>query len=341
MKMNLQKALLLIAVITSSAFADETTPGNWPAMPPDKEKLSYAFGMQTGMQAKGAGGDIDVKVFARAMKDVLEGKPSQLKESEIAALLNKGRTDGLTQQAEKNKEHVSYALGMRSALQIKSSGVEVNPDTIAQAIKDVLESKPTQIKESEIPALFEQARTYGLARISEKNKADGAAFLAKNAKEPGITVLPDGLQYRILQAGNGAIPTTNDLLIVKYRGSLIDGTEFGHKDQFITRVDGGIKGWQEALRLMKVGSKWQLFLPPDLAFGQAGEAYQHIGPNSTLIYDLELLTIPPPGAPLIGTGRMGHGLEGKVLSSGHEPGGVIQDAQTNPSANSGTSPKSQ
>lgn len=144
-----------------------------------------------------------------------------------------------------------------------------------------------------------------------KNKAEGKAFLAKNAKEQGVIVLPDGLQYRVIQTGNGKTPTTNDLVFIKYRGRLVDGTEFDHHNRFLTWTTGGIKGWQEAIQKMKVGSKWQIFVPPDLAFGDEGEEYRHVEPGSTLIYDLELLSIAPPN-PELATGGLGHGLEEKT-----------------------------
>jgi FKBP-type peptidyl-prolyl cis-trans isomerase len=117
------------------------------------------------------------------------------------------------------------------------------------------------------------------------------------------------LQYRVLQEGTGEIPTTNDLLIIKYRTSSIDGREIDHKDHFLTRSNGGIQGWQDALQRMKVGSKWQLFVPAELAFGHEGETVRRIGPDSALIFDLELLTLARPGDPLVGTGRVGHGLD--------------------------------
>jgi FKBP-type peptidyl-prolyl cis-trans isomerase FklB len=145
---------------------------------------------------------------------------------------------------------------------------------------------------------------------SQKNKAEGEAFLAKNAKTEGITVLPDGLQYRVIQAGTGAIPTTNDLVFIKYRGRRIDGTEFGHHDRFLTRVDAGLKGWQDALQRMRVGSKMEIFVPPALAFGEEGEPYLQIEPDSTLIYELELTSIAPPN-PEFGRG-LGHGFDGEV-----------------------------
>jgi FKBP-type peptidyl-prolyl cis-trans isomerase len=145
----------------------------------------------------------------------------------------------------------------------------------------------------------------GAANLSQKNKAEGEAFLAKNAKADGITVLPDGLQYRVIQPGSGKFPTTNDLVFIKYRGRRIDGTEFGHHNRFLTRMDGGIKGWQEALQRMRVGSKAEIFVPPTLAFGDEGEPYFHIEPGSTLIYEIELTSIAPLN-PEFNTRGLGH-----------------------------------
>jgi FKBP-type peptidyl-prolyl cis-trans isomerase FklB len=286
-----------------------TTPAATPHGAPDKEKVSYAQGMHMGLQVKQAGiGGVDADVFAQAIKDVLEGKPTQLQESEIAALLNQARAEGIAAQAATNQERVSYAMGMRLGMQLKRAGVEVDANVIAQGLKDVLEGKPTKIQESEIEPLFRQAQAYGLATQSSRNKTEGEAFLARNAKAPGIVVLPDGLQYRVTQAGAGETPTTNDLIFIKYRGTLVNGVEFDHKDHFLTRINGGIKGMQEALQRMKVGSKLQIFVPPALAYGAVGESVHHVGPGSTLIYELELLSIARPGDPGIGTGRVGHGL---------------------------------
>jgi FKBP-type peptidyl-prolyl cis-trans isomerase len=142
---------------------------------------------------------------------------------------------------------------------------------------------------------------------SRKNKIESEDFLAKNAKAEGIKVLPDGLQYRVIREGTGAIPATNDLVFVKYRGRRLDGTEFGRHDRFLTRMDGGIQGWQEALQRMKVGSKLELFVPAALAFGDEGEEYLHIEPGSAVIYELELVSIAPPN-PEFGRG-LGHAFD--------------------------------
>jgi FKBP-type peptidyl-prolyl cis-trans isomerase len=161
------------------------------------------------------------------------------------------------------------------------------------------------------------------AAESQKRKAEGDAFLAKNAKTPGVTVLPDGLQYRVIHTGTGKIPSTNELVFIKYRGHFIDGTEFDHHNHFLTWTTGGIKGWQDAMQRMKVGSKWELVVPPDLAFGDEGEEYRRIGPQTTLIYELELLSIAPPN-PELATGGLGHGLDEKApLNNSAESGKPI------------------
>ena len=158
--------------------------------------------------------------------------------------------------------------------------------------------------EENIPSDTNAARS----AVIQQNETEGKAFLAKNAKVPGTIVLPSGLQYRVVKAGTGEVPTTNNLVFIKYRGRFIDGSEFNHHNRFLTWTTGGIKGWQEALQKMHVGAKWQIFVPPALAFGDEGEDYFHIGPRTTLIYDLELLSIAPPN-PELATGGLGHGLE--------------------------------
>jgi FKBP-type peptidyl-prolyl cis-trans isomerase len=142
---------------------------------------------------------------------------------------------------------------------------------------------------------------------SQKNKIASEAFLAKNARAEGIKVLPDGLQYRVIHEGIGAVPATNDLVFVKYRGRRLDGTEFSRHDRFLTRLDGGIQGWQDALQRMRVGSKLEIFVPAALAFGDEGEEYLHIEPGCAVIYELELVSIAPLN-PEFGRG-LGHAFD--------------------------------
>jgi FKBP-type peptidyl-prolyl cis-trans isomerase len=142
-------------------------------------------------------------------------------------------------------------------------------------------------------------------QLAEKNKKEGEAFLAQNKTKPGVQTLPDGLQYKVITEGNGPKPATNDTVLVNYRGTLLDGTEFDNSAKHPTqpmqlRVNGVIKGWSEALRMMPSGSKWQLFIPSDLAYGERGTP-SGIGPDATLIFDIELVGIKPPEKPTVGT----------------------------------------
>src|SRR5882672_1905826 len=311
MKLNLKCTALLAGLMAWPVIAEVHQTTTTPSDPPDKEKVSYALGMNLAMQRKRTDADVDITAFTQGLQDTLEGKPTQLTESEVPEILNQARTDRLDEKSCAHKEKVAYALGMRMAGQLKRVTADVDSKLIIQGMKDVLEGKPTKIKESEVEPLFEQAKAYGALKQSEKNKADGAAFLAKNAKADDIKVLPDGLQYRIVQEGTGEKPTTKDLIIVKYRGNFVDGKEFDRGEHFLTKSDGGIKGWQDALQRMRVGSKWVVFIPSELGFGHEGEPGHDIGPDAALVYELELVSIARPSDPLIETGSLGHGLDGE------------------------------
>lgn len=314
MKLSLKCALLLIGSMACPAIAEEHQSNTKPVEAPDKEKVSYALGMNLALQRKRTDADVDINAFTQGLQDLLDGKPTQVSESEIPELLNQARVNRLDEKADARKEKVSYALGMRMAGQLKRVTADVDSKVIVQGLKDVLDGKPTKIQESEMEPLFEQTKAYGAIKQSEQNKAAGEAFLTKNAKAPGINTLPDGLQYRIVQEGRRETPTTNDLIIVKYRGNFVDGKEFDRNEHFLTKTDGGMKGWQDALQRMKVGSKWVIFVPSELGFGHEGEPGHQIGPDAALVYELELVSIARPGDPLIGTGSLGHGLDGEYTA---------------------------
>jgi FKBP-type peptidyl-prolyl cis-trans isomerase len=210
------------------------------------------------------------------------------------------------------KDKVSYALGINIAnslgANLKRQGVDINPDVLAQALKDGLNGGKTLMTEDEARSTLMQLQTELQAKQQEKmkqeaenNKKEGDAFLAANKSKPGVIALPSGLQYKIVKEGTGPKPTASDTVVCNYRGTLINGTEFdssykrGQPATF--PVSGVIKGWTEALQLMPVGSKWELYIPPDLAYGARG-AGNDIGPNATLIFEVELLSIQPKeGAP--------------------------------------------
>jgi FKBP-type peptidyl-prolyl cis-trans isomerase FklB len=198
------------------------------------------------------------------------------------------------------KEKLSYALGMDLGNQLKRQSVDINPDVFVQALKDILlGSKTLMTEEQARAAIMElqkelmQKQQAQSAALAEKNKAEGQAFLEKNKTAEGIVLLPSGLQYKILKAAEGKKPALEDTVVCHYRGTLLDGTEFDSSykgNQPLTfPLKGVIKGWTEALQLMPVGSKWQLFIPSGLAYGDRGNG--PIGPNATLIFEVELLSI--------------------------------------------------
>jgi FKBP-type peptidyl-prolyl cis-trans isomerase FklB len=203
-----------------------------------------------------------------------------------------------------DKEKASYALGMNIGQQMKNDALDIDPNLVSQGLKDALSGSKTLMTEAEAQAAFAKFRTELMARkqsqmqqAGESNKKAGDQFLAANKTKEGVVALPDGLQYKILKEGTGPKPKASDTVEVNYRGTLLDGTEFdsSYKRNHPETLGVGqvIKGWTEALQLMPVGSKWQLFIPPDLAYGANG-AGNAIAPNSTLIFEVELLSIKPP-----------------------------------------------
>jgi FKBP-type peptidyl-prolyl cis-trans isomerase FklB len=200
-----------------------------------------------------------------------------------------------------DKEKISYSIGMDIGGNLKRGSVEVDPDLLAKGLKDSYGGGKTILTEDQAAqalADFQEALMAKQAEtmkvLSEKNMADGEKFLAENAMKEGVKVLPSGLQYKEITPGTGKSPKPADTVTTHYKGTLIDGTEFdssykrGQPATF--PVSGVIPGWTEALQLMKEGSKWQLFVPPKLAYGEKGVG-QVIGPNATLIFEVELLTV--------------------------------------------------
>ena len=212
------------------------------------------------------------------------------------------------------KDKLGYAFGIRAGQyfqQMKTQGFVFDIKATHQAIDDIFEGKTPAISEAEakntITAVQGRLRTETEAKrkvAGEKNSVDGAKFLEENKSKEGVITLPSGLQYKVVKQGDGATPASDDTVRTHYRGTLIDGTEFdssykrGEPAEFA--VTGVIKGWTEALQLMKVGSKLQLYVPPTLAYGERG-AGANIGPNSTLIFDIELVSIKPKASEAVVT----------------------------------------
>jgi FKBP-type peptidyl-prolyl cis-trans isomerase FklB len=217
----------------------------------------------------------------------------------------------LVLKTEKDKN--SYAIGMSIGKGLHKDQVDIDPALIARGIRDELTGAKPALTDEEAQAALGALQATVRKKTQElrdqagaKNKSDGEAFLATNKTAEGVVTLPSGLQYKVLTEGTGPKPTATDSVTCNYRGTLLDGTEFDSsykRGQAATFAVGQvIKGWTEALQLMPVGSKWQLVIPPNLAYGDRG-AGADIGPNATLIFEVELLSIkekpaaPPAAAP--------------------------------------------
>lgn len=219
----------------------------------------------------------------------------------VSLFLYVGVLDAADPSLKAPKDKVSYAIGVQIGADMKRQTVDINPDVLAKGLKDGFQGSKLLLTDQEmretLSGLQQQMAAKQAERMRElgaKNKQAGAAFLAENKKKEGVKVLPSGLQYKITKEGTGKTPKAADTVTVNYRGTLIDGTEFDSSykrgEPATFPVKGVIKGWTEALQLMKVGSNWQIFIPSELAYGEQ-PAGRIIGPNSTLIFDVELLGI--------------------------------------------------
>jgi FKBP-type peptidyl-prolyl cis-trans isomerase FklB len=198
------------------------------------------------------------------------------------------------------KEKISYSIGMDIGSNLKRQSIDIDPDLLAKGVRDAMSGGETLLtgeEAKETLMAFQQdlvARAQEQRRqMGEKNKKEGEAYLAANGKKDGVVTLPSGLQYKVIRSGDGPSPKETDSVETHYRGTLIDGTEFDssykREQTAVFPVNGVIAGWTEALPRMKVGDKWQIFLPPELAYGERGAG--PIGPNATLIFDIELMSI--------------------------------------------------
>ncbi|WP_462325307.1 FKBP-type peptidyl-prolyl cis-trans isomerase [Desulfoplanes sp.] len=204
------------------------------------------------------------------------------------------------------QEKVSYSIGMDIGKTIKEQGLDVDPSFVALGMQHAFANATMLLSAEEAKEVLVkwqqemmQKRVEGIKKKAEANAAAGKAFLDENAKKDGVVTLESGLQYRIVKEGNGTTPTGEDIVTVHYKGTLTDGTEFDSsysRNQPATfPVNGVIKGWTEALKKMKEGGHWMLYIPADLAYGER-QAGPKIGPNSTLIFDVKLLSIGEKGA---------------------------------------------
>jgi len=264
-------------ILLGSARAQQTPAAASPQAPAAKPQ---AAPVAKSSQAPGAG--------TQKAPPAKPGQPAKPKSQSPLVL----KTD---------KDKVSYALGMNLGANLKRDSIDIDTAILVRALKDTVAGGKTLLTESEARAALTQLQTQVRGKQMEKmklagevNKKEGDSFLAANKTKDGIVTLPSGLEYKILTQGAGPKPAATDTVVCNYRGTLINGTEFdssykrGQPATF--PVTGVIKGWTEALQLMSVGSKWQLFLPAELAYGERGPSPE-IGPNSTLVFEVELLSI--------------------------------------------------
>ncbi len=198
-------------------------------------------------------------------------------------------------------DKASYAIGINIGKSISRDDLEVNPQLLVRGLMDALEGKESALSEEEMVAAMQDFQQQAVAKMTEArgkeaaaNAAKGRAFLQANKQKPGVTTTESGLQYKVLKAGTGPSPKETDTVKTHYKGTLLDGTVFDSSyergEPATFPVGGVIAGWTEALQKMKVGGKWQLFVPAELAYGERG-AGGAIGPNETLVFEVELLGI--------------------------------------------------
>jgi FKBP-type peptidyl-prolyl cis-trans isomerase FklB len=320
-------ALLAIATMVTACHAPGAKQGTPPpAVTTDKQKTSYAIGVKTAQNlAEKLGLRGTGEFVARGFKDAFTGAKQLMTPTEIQDTIGayqaqeaKKHVDLTDTTSVKSSDpnsplktlgdHISYLCGANLASHIRAVQIDIDVDWLDQGITDQFSGKKLALTDAEIKSLVEgvdaEIRKKQQAAIQEqmtkmkaqgdKNEKEGAAFLAKNKKAPGVKTLADGLQYKVLKAGTGKKPKSTNSVVCNYRGTLIDGTEFDssakHGGPATFPVTGVIKGWTEALQLMPLGSKWRLFIPSSLAYGPTG-AGGVIGPNATLIFDIELLKI--------------------------------------------------
>jgi FKBP-type peptidyl-prolyl cis-trans isomerase FklB len=195
------------------------------------------------------------------------------------------------------KQKLSYLIGFQVGQSFKQQGLDVDVDVVATAIKDVLADAKPRLSLEEMKATVKSLQEEAgkkMAVAGDANKKEGEAFLTANKTKEGVVALPSGLQYKVVTQGTGKKPKATDTVVVNYRGTLISGKEFDSSykrgEPVTFPVNGVIKGWQEILPLMQEGSKYQVFIPSDLAYGPQGTGGD-IGPNATLVFDIELVSI--------------------------------------------------
>ena len=274
------------------------------------EKASYSIGLNIGLGMKQRGVRLVTAAVVLGFNDGLSGAKPALSDKEAertAKLFNKllrasakVRAAMLTEEVDPSRPlasfagKASYCIGLGLGKGAKEDPMELSATMLARGLDDGASARKPLLSQEQARDVLVAFQRERVKRIARKNRKEGEAFLAENATKPGVKTLPSGLQYRVLRDGTGDTPKPTDLVATRYKGTLIDGTVFdtseAHSGLMPFRVNGVIEGWTEALLRMKVGAKWQLFIPPDLAYGDQRPA-RLIPPGATLIFELELVRI--------------------------------------------------
>ncbi|MEZ4685440.1 MAG: FKBP-type peptidyl-prolyl cis-trans isomerase [Bacteroidia bacterium] len=303
---------LFFAVLASGLLftACKQGGGSSASFANQQDSVSYALGYANGKGLGNMGIDVNPERFMSGYVESLDEKAS-MDQMQLQMYLQQFQQEvrGRNQQppftAENppsfNLDTMSYVFGALTASDFVQTGLRVNSDLISTGLKEGLEGKSGAFDSLTIQNLMNTMQ--GMLQTSfeekqkvegEKNQQEGEAFLAENKTKEGVVELPSGLQYKVLEAGSGASPTIDDKVSAHYEGRLINGDVFDSSYErgqpAIFAVNGVIPGWTEALKMMKPGAKWQLFIPGDLAYGLRGSPPK-IGPNAVLVFDVELLEI--------------------------------------------------
>jgi FKBP-type peptidyl-prolyl cis-trans isomerase FklB len=302
----------LIAVVGTMLLSGTATVAEAPEISEPTDRASYSLGHQIGSDLKRQGSEIDSEAMRQGLLEGLAGAEPGMDRQEMQWLLAELKRKVVADQRPENrqapelvedKQKLGYSVGYQVGGDFRRQGFSINPEMVIQGVLDALAGSEALMTAEEMRLSLAELQKKAVAaqqkrqeELAQENLEKGKAFLAENAEREGVIKLPSGLQYRIITEGSGRTPEATDTVTVHYRGTLIDGSEFdssysrGEPASF--QADAVIAGWKEALQLMRQGAKWQLFVPPELGYGAAGTG--PIGPNSTLIFEVELISIEEP-----------------------------------------------
>jgi FKBP-type peptidyl-prolyl cis-trans isomerase FkpA len=314
-------ALVLAAAVVGPASAQKAPARKAPAkasapaevrLDTDKAKVSYLIGMDVGKSLAPAGPDIDMAACQRAIRNGFDGGKPLIADDKAQAVTQaliarvgarNGKAPPGAPVPDVAKDQVGYLVGADVGKRLAPIADEIDLAVLMQGMRASLEGAKPLLDEAEANAVrtaFSERISAKLqaqaAELGRRNTAEGEAFLAKHKLEKGVFTTPSGLQYMVLRQGSGQRPGPHDRVRVNYRGTLLDGTEFDSSYAKGAPVEFGldqvIPGWTEGLGLMPVGSKYKLWIPANLAYGEQGTPGGPVGPNATLLFDVELLAIP-------------------------------------------------